>query len=81
MMFNLWSWYFDIQANSIRNALAHVSDGIGLPGSDADRWAAMRDNETGNGQIIDLEAYRARRRVCERAFAAGLGLRRDEVMG
>jgi len=75
MMFNLWSWYFDIQANSIRNALAHVSDGIGLPGSDADRWAAMRDNETGNGQIIDLEAYRAHRADRVRPAVCGTYLR------
>lgn len=80
MMFNWWSWYFDIQANRIRNALAHVSDGSGLLGRDADRGAAMRDNETGNGQVIDFEAYRARRAVCKRTSAAGSSLCGHEVM-
>lgn len=81
MMFNWWSWCFDTQTSGICNGMAGAPDVHGLHGGDADRWAGMRDHETGNGQIIDLEAYRARRRICERASAAGFGLCRDEVMG
>lgn len=79
MMFNWWSWYFDIQANRIRNALAHVSDGSGLLGRDADRGAAMRDNETGNGQIIDLETHRLRRADRVRPAVGCTYLRNREV--
>ena len=81
MMFNWWSWCFDIQTSGICNGMAGAPDVHGLSGSDADRWAGMRKNETGNGQVIDFEDYRNRRALREWAVRTGFGLRRDEVMG
>lgn len=76
-----WSSCIDTQTSSICDGLDSIPVFYGIPGRGTDRRAIMRKNETGNGQVIDFQAYRARRRVCERASAAGFGLRRDEVMG
>lgn len=75
-----WSFCFDTQTSSICDGLDSIPVFYGVPGRNSDRGAAMRKNETGNGQIIDFEAYRARRGVCQRAFASGSPLCGHEVM-
>ena len=75
-----WSLCIDNKASSICDGLDSIPVFYGVPGRNSDRGAAMRKNETGNGQVIDFEAYRARRAVCKRTSAAGSSLCGHEVM-
>mgnify|MGYP006898478940 CR=1 FL=1 len=75
-----WSSCIDTQTSSICDGLDSIPVFYGVPGRGTDRGAIMRNNETGNGQVIDFEAYRARRAVCQRASASGSSLRGHEVM-